>query len=364
MRRWRPGCPTSPEAQLRGLIGAEHVQVIERFVEQLPDALDYATREAAEEQLAELAVGFGPAELRQGANRIAYLLNQDGSLSDAQRARRRCVSIDKQGGDGMSRLTGWLDPEARATLDAVLAKWAAPGMGNPDDEAPCVDGDPDAVTIGRDLRITGPAQPRCTQRHGPLASWPPESWADTTELPATIIVSTTLQELQSAAGQAVTAAGHCLPMRDLIRLASHAHHYLVIYDKHTKEAALSGSRPKRLASPGQRIVLHARDRGCTRPAVPRRAIGVRPTTTTAGPPTGPPTSTNSPWPAAPDNRLVEEGGWTTRKRNDGRTEWIPPPHLDTGQARVNNYHHPERYLIPDDEGNDEGFGDGDGSSAA
>ncbi len=33
----------------------------------------------------------------------------------------------------------------------------------------------------------------------------------------------------------------------------------------------------------------------------------------------------------------------------------PTPHLDTGQARVNNYHHPERYLIPDEDeadGND------------
>jgi hypothetical protein len=50
----------------------------------------------------------------------------------------------------------------------------------------------------------------------------------------------------------------------------------------------------------------------------------------------------------PDNRRVKRGGWRTRKRKDGRTEWIPPPQLDTGQARVNNFHHPERYLIPDD----------------
>ena len=45
------------------------------------------------------------------------------------------------------------------------------------------------------------------------------------------------------------------------------------------------------------------------------------------------------------------GVWArTRKRKDGRTEWIPPPNLDTGQARVNNYHHPESYLIPDNKG--------------
>jgi hypothetical protein len=48
-----------------------------------------------------------------------------------------------------------------------------------------------------------------------------------------------------------------------------------------------------------------------------------------------------------DNKLIETTGWTTRKRKDGRTQWIPPPNLDTGQARVNNYHHPQRHLIPD-----------------
>ncbi len=48
----------------------------------------------------------------------------------------------------------------------------------------------------------------------------------------------------------------------------------------------------------------------------------------------------------PDNRLVEEGGWTTRKRKDGRTEWIPPPHLDTGQSRVNDHHHQRNTYCP------------------
>ncbi|MFN8200894.1 MAG: hypothetical protein U0R72_21590, partial [Nakamurella multipartita] len=47
----------------------------------------------------------------------------------------------------------------------------------------------------------------------------------------------------------------------------------------------------------------------------------------------------------PDNRKVKPGGWTTRRRN-GRTEWLPPPHLDTGQPRINNYHHPENLLLP------------------
>jgi Domain of unknown function (DUF222) len=43
-------------------------------------------------------------------------------------------------------------------------------------------------------------------------------------------------------------------MSDVIRLASHAHHYLAIFD-HGKAIGLYHT--KRLASPGQRIVLYA-----------------------------------------------------------------------------------------------------------
>ncbi|MFV3492607.1 HNH endonuclease, partial [Mycobacterium tuberculosis] len=42
----------------------------------------------------------------------------------------------------------------------------------------------------------------------------------------------------------------------------------------------------------------------------------------------------------PNHKLVGKG-WQTRKRSDGQTEWIPPPHLDRG-AHTNDYHHPER----------------------
>jgi hypothetical protein len=47
----------------------------------------------------------------------------------------------------------------------------------------------------------------------------------------------------------------------------------------------------------------------------------------------------------PNNRSVKFAVSVTRKRKDGGTEWIPPPHLDSGQSRVNDYH-PENYLLP------------------
>jgi hypothetical protein len=50
-------------------------------------------------------------------------------------------------------------------------------------------------------------------------------------LPASIIVSTTLKDLEAAAGKGLTGGGTLLPMSDLIRLARHAHHYLAIFEK-------------------------------------------------------------------------------------------------------------------------------------
>ena len=171
-------------------------------------------------------------------------------------------------------------------------------------------------------------------------------------LPCTIIVSTTLNELESGAGQAITAGGTLLPMTDVIRLASHAYHYLVIFDRHT-EIPLYLGRTRRIASPGQRIVLHAKDRGCTFPGctAPGYQCQVHHAETdwAAGGQTNIDEETLA---CGPHNRLVKPGGWRTRKRKDGRTEWISPPHLDTGQIRTNNYHHPINYLVDNNDEDD------------
>ena len=71
-----------------------------------------------------------------------------------------------------------------------------------------------------------------------------------------------MRELEAGAGKALTGGGSLLPMTDVVRLARHAHHYLAIFDK---GRAIGLYHTKRLASPGQRIVLYAKDRGCSHP---------------------------------------------------------------------------------------------------
>jgi hypothetical protein len=131
-------------------------------------------------------------------------------------------------------------------------------------------------------------------------------------------------------------------------MATHAHHYLAVFDKHT-EVPLYLGRSKRIASAGQRIVLHAKDRGCTHPGctVPGYLCEAHHATKDWGK-GGRTDITDLTLACPPHNRLVTEGGWTTRKRPDGRTEWIPPPRLEAGQPRVNDLHHPENMLISGD----------------
>jgi hypothetical protein len=339
-----PLLPATAKVQRQGRIGSGHVQVIRRFFQRLPAAVDVGTRQAAEADLAEKATQYRPEQLADYADLLTGYLNPDGDFSDEDRARRRGLTLGRQDADGMSQLRGSLTPEARATVEAVLAKLAAPGMCNPDDEAPTVDGEPPQEAVIRDTR-SGAQRNHDGLLAGLRALLASGELGQHHGLPATIIVTTTLKELENGSGKALTAGGTLLPMRDVIRLASHAHHYLVIFDD---DKTLGLYHTKRLASPAQRIVLYGKDHGCTRPGcdVPGYWTQVHHVEGWAG--TGRTDIDSLTLACGPDNRLVEKG-WTTRKRANGDTEWIPPPHLDHGQPRVNNFHHPEKILREDDD---------------
>jgi hypothetical protein len=345
-----PLLPATAEAQRDGAIGAEAVRVIRGFCHRLPDFVDVETREHAEADLAALGGEHRPDELAKLADRLAYYLNQDGNFSDHDRARRRGITLGKQDLDGMSAISGYLTPAARAALEAVLAKLAAPGMANPDDPQPVVEGAPSQEAINGDTR--SPAQRNHDGLHAAaralLASG---QLGQHNGLPASIIVSTTLQELESGAGKGLTGGGTLLPMKDVIRLAAAAHHYLAIFDHGN---AIGLYHTKRLASPGQRIVLHAKDRGCWFPGcdVPGYLTEVHHVTDFSQ---CRETDVNSlAQGCGPHHKLVTCGGWTTRKLKNGDTEWIPPEHLDHGQSRVNFFFHPEKLLRGGDDEDDDG----------
>lgn len=345
-----PLWPATAAAQRRGAANPAHVAEIGRFFHRLPSWVDAPARADAEKTLAELATKHRPDELRALAEKLADCLNPDGNFTDEDRARVRGITIGRQDADGMSAIKGLLDPPLRAALDAVLSKWAAPGMCNPEDQSPTIDGAPCDEAIRADHRSQAQrnhdalgAMCRSTLSSGELGSHH--------GLPVGITVSTTLQELESAAGIARTGGGSWLPIPDLIRMASHARHYLRIYDKHTSRELYLGET-KRIASGAQRIVLHAKDRGCTAPGctVPGYLCEVHHVDEWA---THHRTDIDTlTFVCGPHHRLLDDG-WKTRKRTDGVTEWIPPPGFDFGKPRTNGYWHPERYLRGDKSGDDD-----------
>jgi len=136
-------------------------------------------------------------------------------------------------------------------------------------------------------------------------------------------------------------------MADVIRMASHSYHYLALFDGVTGQALWLG-RTKRLATADQRIVLHAKDRGCTAPGCTVPGYGSQVHHATKDWSDGGNTDVDDlTFACKCHNLLIENSGWTTRKRKDGSTEWMPPPQLPLITGGTNTYHHPEVFLQGD-----------------
>jgi hypothetical protein len=270
-RRSLTGSPVPPElpeladAVQAGAVGEDHIRAVCRAVDVLPSCVPPSEIAEAERRLVEHATKVDSGVVTRLGQRIADYLNPDGLFTDDDRARRRGLRLGPQGPDGMSRLEGLLDPEARSYFEAIEAS-VRPGRHEPDSERK----DPEA----RDDRT--PAQ-RCHDAF----KLSMETAVASGKLgmhrghPVTIIVTTTLAELEQAAQAAAvpsarmpaparTGGGSRLPMSDLIRMAAKAIHYLAVFDNHTERPLYLG-RQKRIATADQRLICYARDRGCTRP---------------------------------------------------------------------------------------------------
>ncbi len=337
-----PSLPATAKAWNAGLLDAEHLRTIQAFIKDLPEDIHPAAVEGAEAFLADRAAELRPDQLGKVADRLAITLNPDGKFSDDYRALQRGFQwCGRQRTDGMSVGKLIASPELRATIDALFAKYAAPGMCNPDDQTPTITGEPTQVGIDADRRVNAQRQ------HDALSALLRSLLGDPKlgshkGLPVTIIATTTVEQLSSAAGHAVTAGGTLLPMKDLIRMASHAYHYLCVFDRHTERAIYLG-RSRRIASADQRIVLHAKDRGCTAPGCDMPGYLCETHHVDEWADGGRTDIDRLTFACGQHHRLIKPGGWTTRKRGDGTTEWRPPPQIPL-PARTNDFHHPERLL--------------------
>lgn len=337
-----PSLPGTAKAWHAGLLDLDHLRTIQKFLRDVPDDVHPTRVENAEAFLSEKATELRPDQLEALANRLAATINPDGSYSDEYRAAQRGFSwCGRQRPDGTSVGKLVATPELRAAMEAVFAKFAAPGMCNPTDQSPFVTGEPSPELAEADRRT------HAQRQHDALGAMLRSRLGDPAlgrhrGLPVTIIATATVEQLSTASGHAVTAGGTLLPMSDVIRMAAHAWHYLCIFDTHAEQPLYLG-RTKRIATADQRIVLHAMDRGCTAPGcdLPGYLCEVHHVDEWVD--GGLTDIDRLTFACGAHHRLIKPGGWKTRKRKDGRTEWLPPPHLPLSSG-TNTYHHPERLL--------------------
>jgi hypothetical protein len=410
--RLAPEWEYTAAAHAGGDLGDEHVEVIRKFFAALPSRVDPTTRAQAERTLADVATEFDPAGLTTAAMHLLALLHPDGEAPAEEVARKVGLTLGPQQPDGTSRVSGYVSAKLRAFLEPILAKFAerdrCSGRDIGGDDAPAADEptlgeeptlfdhepEPDAETqpepepaddaaaeddpfdwqpVDADMPFPpldpdDPSLPRpepVFDHHGRTKA---QFLHDAVEaafdlllrsqtlgtlngLPTTVVVTITLAELMSGAGYAVTGGGSRLPMRDLIAAAARgAYHYLEVFDDHTGEILHFG-RARRCATGAQKLALFGRDRGCTCPGCTVEFYRTQAHHAVADWKRDGRTDIDDLTLACHlGNQMIEDTDWTTRRRSDGRFEWLEPPDPNgVRKAHLNNLHHPEKLLAPEDD---------------
>ncbi|MGV0872540.1 DUF222 domain-containing protein [Mycolicibacterium sp. XJ879] len=341
-----PTLPETAAAARHALISADHVKIIRDTIAKLPDNATDADRARFDLELTGTAVAERPENLRRDA--ALLLAEYDATHTDpvsreqSRKARSEFV-MGPQDADGMTRGRFCIDPEARAYVEILLAKLARPGMCNPADPSPAVDGEPDPAAAATDTRTTGQRNHDAIKA-GLRALLASGKLGQHRGLPVTAIVTMTLQQLEAAAGVAMTGGGSTVPMEVALRMAAHAHHYLYIYDQNCGRPLFLG-RSKRLASADQRIVLHATDAGCTMPGCDQPGYHADVHHVIEWNAQGTTDIDRLTMVCGTDhaNTGPTDEQWQARRRYDeqslGQTLWYPPKSVDPSrQPRANRYH--------------------------
>jgi hypothetical protein len=340
-----PELPTLSKAIDAGDVGEDHIREVCKAIDVLPQAAA-AHKGRAERTLVRHSREQDAAFVAVVGRRIADTVNPDGMFDDQDRANRRGLTLSKQGPDGMSRLSGWVTPESRAYIEAVGAA-VRPGHHMPGAESAVVDASTDTRTPSQRLHDALAWGLRTGIESGSLGTH--------RGIPVTVIVTTTLAELNQAIhasfdssvsmpAPARTGGGSSLPMRDLIRMAANSIHYLAIFEDHSARPLYLG-RSKRIATIDQRIICHARDKGCTRPDCVEPGYHSEVHHVPDWDPDGRTDADHLFFGCGPDHKLVTDGHATTTVTEDGRLAWA----VDGDPPEVNRIHHDDQLLDEDDD---------------
>jgi hypothetical protein len=249
------GLLADPVAQVRdGSLTYEHLRAVEKSIRHLPQA----HQPQAVQVLTDLAQIAPVGDVRTAGKHLAYVVDPDGALANAQQQFDRRYLTLAPLMDGMTALDGLLDAEAAALLTAALEPFLVPT--DPDDRRTAsqrrADGLVQIVQTAADqalLPVVGGERPHLQVIVDPRQSRPGIAAADAADNTAPAPLPPGLLP------HAPEAPAFMHPV-NVARVACDAQLTSLLLDEHGVVVDLG--RTRRLFSAQQRRLLAARDGGC------------------------------------------------------------------------------------------------------
>jgi hypothetical protein len=326
-----PHFPFVASALSAGAISSEHAKVVADAVCALPEPVRLRHWSDVETALVELARTRDPLSVKLLARRIAGHLDPDGPApndeTDRRAASRRRLFLNRVG-DSSGELGAVLTPACHAIWEAVLTPLAAK---------------PAKDALGEDTRTDAQRWHDAFERAGRLllgsGKLPENAGAATT-----LVVTVELRDLERRVGRATTHRGGTLSIGEVLRIATAGAIVPVILGDCGE--VLDYGRRRRLASPGQRRALFARDRGCTFPDCTQSAARSEIHHTTEWTHGGQTNVSTMAIACGYHNNEAPRQGWKTLMIK-GVPHWQPPSWRDPERRPLRNLmHHPELLTLP------------------
>ena len=292
---------------------------------------------AGEALLTGHAYTFAPEPLRQLAEQVVNAIDPDGTLpNDEVNADRRHFHLrpTRDGAYvGEFRLTGAAGAKLAALLEP-LAK-IRPACTQPD-------------AAGAATGVEGQPGPARSSAFGELdVRNRGQRWHDALEevcdrmlrsggvpdaggVPATVIVTITVEDLMDRAGIGHSSDGTTLTTKAVLDLAAQAEVIPVVLNR--SGAVLDVGRSRRIATPSQSHALAARDRGCSFPGCDRAPQWCERHHIVAWIDGGRTDLNNLTLLCVYHHHHFLDRGWTCRINPDRIPEWLPPRWVDPDQT--------------------------------
>lgn len=318
------------QAWATGRIGTDQASVILTALDQLPDWVDDEPFAVAQAHLLSRAAEVSLDDLKRDANHVLEVVDPDGAdealgeqlRREEERARKATRFTIGKRGDGCSRGSFTIADADADVLRAAIEGIIAPRRASANAERWGITTD-DFHALPRDEKM-GHAFTELVN-HLPTDALPQSGG-----LAATVAVMVRVDDLRTGQGTATTTSGTTTSAARAQRTACNARLVAMYLDSESRVLDLGTS--KRIYDRHQRLVLAARDGGCTWPGCDRPPAWCEAHHLDFWSEDGPTDLDNAALMCHFHHFLVHEGEWAARMADDGVVEVVPPRRVDPHQV--------------------------------